>query len=327
VQILDLLTTNPGRGFTLSELSRRLLINKATTHRLLGTLTEHGLLVRHPDTQHYRLGPALIPMGAVAERGFPALKYAEAEAEQLAEDYDAECVVIMLTGEEILVIGHAGVPGPRSFATFAGQRHPLLPPAGTIFLAWKSDAEIEAWLDRSGDQLADDERQYYREAVDVDRGRGYTFALRVPGLADLAELYAAGDPHTRDGRRMIRQMWGAVAHDRGFLAAGGEVPPDAEVSSVAAPVFGPDGTMLFALCLVVFGGQYRGHDIPRIARDVVRAAGRVTRAVDGRQPAGAGHPSPPAAEPTGPRRPEFRTVDRCPPVALRLPSETPPFHS
>lgn len=68
VQVLDFLTTHPGRGFTLSELSRRLRISKATAHGILTTLTDRALVQRNPDTNEYRLGPALVPMGSVAER-------------------------------------------------------------------------------------------------------------------------------------------------------------------------------------------------------------------------------------------------------------------
>jgi DNA-binding IclR family transcriptional regulator len=289
IQILDLLTTHPGRGFTLSELSRRLLMNKATAFRLLGTLTKHALLVRNPHTQEYRLGPALIPMGSVAARSFPALDSAKAEAERLAELTEAECVLLMPTGDEILVIGRAGMPGPLSFATFEGQRHPLIPPLGSIFFAWRPDREIGEWLDRAGDELSAAERQRYRDAVAADRRRGYNFALRVEGLNDLFDLYVAGNPYTPVGRQTILEAYGRLAHDAKYLPVADEVDPDAQLSSVAAPVFGPDGALLFSICLLM-GEQHRGADLPALARAVTHAAGRVTRAIDGHPPVGNGRP-------------------------------------
>src|SRR4029077_3188795 len=109
VQILDFLTTHPGRGFTLSELSRRLRISKATAHAILTTLTARSLLLRNPTTNEYRLGPSLVSMGAVAERSFPALTYARREAAGLAAEFDTECVVIVATGDELLIVGRAGI--------------------------------------------------------------------------------------------------------------------------------------------------------------------------------------------------------------------------
>ncbi len=73
-----------------------------------------------------------------------------------------------------------------------------------------------------------------------------------------------------------------------------DLPPDAELSSVAAPVFGPDGTMLFAIALMP--ERHGARDIPALSRAVLRAAGRVMAAIDGRQPGAAG------AEPAAARR-------------------------
>ncbi len=288
IQILDFLTTHPGRGFTLSELARQLLLSKATAYRILTELSNHAVLVRDPDSQEYRLGPALATMGAVAERSFPALNIGKREAQRLADQYDTECVLLMPTGEEILVIGRTGVHGPTSFGTNEGQRHPLLPPLGTIFLAWRSDEDIDAWLDRSGDQLSEEERDYYRQAIQVDRRRGYNIALEVHSLFDLHDLYTAGNPYTPAGREVIRRMYGTLAHDRGYLALTDNVPDNVELSSISAPVFGPDGGMLFAITLLLTGTGRRASDAPRLARALTRAAARVMTAIDGRLPSANG---------------------------------------
>jgi DNA-binding IclR family transcriptional regulator len=282
VQVLDFLTTHPGRGFTLSELSRRLGMSKATAHGILSTLTERALLQRHPDTNEYRLGPALVPMGQVAERSFPALPHARREAERLAEEYDAECVIVMAIGEETLIIGRAGVPGPHSLTAPEGQRQPLAPPLGSIVLAWTDDHAVEAWLDRLGPELTDADRARHRAAVEAIRRRGYAVSIRVPRLEELlAHLRDSPDLHSPAGRREISRALAAVAHDE-YLPAD-EPPPDAELSAVTAPVFGSDGALLFAIALMPDGR--RGRDVPVLARAVLRAAGRVMAAIDGRPPA------------------------------------------
>ena len=60
VRVLDFLAAHPDDRFTLSELARRLELNKATAHALLVTLTDSGYLLRHPTDMTYSLGPALI---------------------------------------------------------------------------------------------------------------------------------------------------------------------------------------------------------------------------------------------------------------------------
>jgi DNA-binding IclR family transcriptional regulator len=281
VQILDFLTTHPGQGFTLSELSRRLRISKTTAHNILGTLTARALVVRSSDSFEYRLGPALVPMGIVAERVLPALTYARQEADALADEHDAECVVVMTTGDELLIVHHAGVPGPLSTTFQEGQRQPLAPPMGTVALAWAGPEAVEAWLHRLGPELTEAERERYRAAVAAVRRQGYAIGIRVARLYDLHELYANADLHSAQGRHDLGVQLAAFARHTD-LPASEDLPPDAEISGVAAPVFGPDGTMLLAIALT--GTDYRVRDIPALSWAVMRAAGRVMAATDGRRP-------------------------------------------
>ncbi len=289
VQILDFLTIHPGRAFTLSELSRRLRISHATAHAILTTLTDRALLRRDPDSNEYSLGPSLIPMGAVAERGFPALAHAKREAERLAEEFDAECALVLPTGEELLIVGHAGIAGQLSIGAYEGWRGPLAPPLGSIVLAWSSDRAIETWLGRLGPELTRTERDHYRAAVAAVRRRGYAVGLRVPRLVDLVEIYANADLFTLQGRREITAALAALAHDDDYLPATDELSADAELRSVTAPVFGPDTTLLLAIALML--EHHRARDLPVLSRAVLRAAARVMAAIDGRQPSPAERPA------------------------------------
>jgi DNA-binding IclR family transcriptional regulator len=281
IQILDFLTMHPGRGFTVSEISRRLRISKSTARGVLGSLTARALLLRSPETGEYRLGPALIPMGAVAERALAACGHAKREAERLAEEYDGECLVVMATRDELLIVGYAGVPRPHSTTFREGQRQPLAPPLGTVILAWSSDDAVEAWLDRLGAELTEPEREYYRQAVKSVRERGYSVALRTPSLFEFNELLTGADLYTARGRSEISQALSTLAHDS-HLPSAESMPPDAEIATISAPIFGPDGEILFAIALVP-GPAYRARDVLELAQAPVRAAGRVMAAIDGRQ--------------------------------------------
>src|ERR1700722_6146202 len=99
VRLLDFFTTHPGRGFTLSDLSRQLRLSKSVTHVIATTLADAALLVQNPATHEYRLGPALVPMGDVADRGFAALMHAKDEATRLAEEYESEVLITAATKE------------------------------------------------------------------------------------------------------------------------------------------------------------------------------------------------------------------------------------
>lgn len=291
MQILDFLTTHPGRGFTLSELARQLRMSKTTAHSILMTLTSGALVVRNPDTFEYRLGYALVPMGSVAERNLPALTYAKREAEQLAEQHDAESMIVVVADEDLLIVHHAGVGDPTGTTFQEGQRQPFAPPLGTLVVAWANSEAFEAWLDRLGPDLPQAERQRYRVAVEAVRRRGYAIGIRVPRLHELQDLYLRADLHTPQGRHELSLALATLAHDT-YLPAGDDIPPDAEISGVTAPVFGPDAKLLFMIAVV--GTDYRVRDIPTLSRSVVRAAGRVMAATDGRHPTGAQAPPGPA---------------------------------
>ncbi len=55
-------------GLTQAELSRRLEISKSSLHNLLRTLEAERLITRDPGSRAYRLGRALIPLGAAASQ-------------------------------------------------------------------------------------------------------------------------------------------------------------------------------------------------------------------------------------------------------------------
>ena len=299
VRILDLLTTHPGRGFSLSELARELGISKSTLHVILNDLTDGALIVRNPATNEYRPGPALVPMGTVAERSLPALMHAKREAVRLADEHEAEVVIVTATTDELLILGHAGVPRMQSVMFREGQRHPLMPPMGATSLAWRGDQAIEAWLARLGPELTEAERERYRAGLDAIRRRGFFVGLLVPALHDLHDLYAGGHVYTPEGQRAIGRALAALSHDA-YLPANDDLPPDAELSAVSAPVFGPDGTMLFAITFIP-DEEHRARDIPVLSRAVLRAAGRVMAATDGRHPrSGTARPAdtPPVVRPT-----------------------------
>src|SRR5881227_118241 len=81
---LDIRAAHPDTAFSLSELCRRLDINKATAHAMLTALAESGFLLRNPRDKSYTLGPALIALGsAAAARRLELVEFARAPMQQL----------------------------------------------------------------------------------------------------------------------------------------------------------------------------------------------------------------------------------------------------
>ena len=147
--ILDLLMANPTQAFGLTEMTRRLDLNKATCHAILTTMANYGFLVQHPQTKAYRLGPSIIAAGNAAFAQFPVLEYARPELEALQSDLS---IGFAVTGRSKLhqvllaLYGHA-TPLIDSFQL--GLRLPNTAPVAACFTAFSPARELEAWLSRA----------------------------------------------------------------------------------------------------------------------------------------------------------------------------------
>src|SRR2546429_8619557 len=71
--IFDLFVQTNGVGLTLSDISKRLGLNRASGLHALAALSTAGYLIRDPAAKRYYLGPALAVAGRVAEEEVPAL--------------------------------------------------------------------------------------------------------------------------------------------------------------------------------------------------------------------------------------------------------------
>ncbi len=76
---------------TLSDIGRRIHLPKSTTHRLLATLEEQGMLIRDNEGRGYRLGYQLIRWGMLAQNsldlhnlGLPILQKLSVETQETA---------------------------------------------------------------------------------------------------------------------------------------------------------------------------------------------------------------------------------------------------
>ena len=191
---------------------------------------EAGYLVRHPADKTYALGPAVVALGrAAAATELRALDFARPAMQRLSEDLGLQCVASIANGSDIIILGKAGTPVPFSPSVEVGQRLPLVPPLGIVFIAWSTPAEIDAWLRHLGAIAGDNQLRRYHAAIATVRQRGYSVALEPGARARLGhEEYILGE------------LSGAVSY---------------HVNHLAAPVLDPDGRVVPALTLVGFAGE------------------------------------------------------------------------
>jgi DNA-binding IclR family transcriptional regulator len=278
VAVLNLLAAHPDTAFSLSEMCRRLDINKATAHAMLTALADSGFLLRNPRDKSYTLGPALIALGsAAAARRLELVEFARAPMQTLASDTGLQCVVSSAMGEEIVFLAVAGEVVPFGPHVRVGQRIPLAPPIGTVFMAWSLPDDVDTWLNRStaGKPLAEPELERFRNGVRAVRRRGYSVGLEPDVLG--VRLGQSLDDH-----EAVPPLLAELSHTSYLMDDfGGSAH---RIGHLAAPVFGPDERVAMVLTLYGFQKQLTSADIDALASRLTSTTREITFAVRGRHP-------------------------------------------
>ncbi|MFC5751417.1 IclR family transcriptional regulator [Actinomadura rugatobispora] len=279
LQIIDLLVTHRGEQFTISDIARRTGIGLGSTHAVLAVLEETGYLSRHPVRRTYGLGPALVSAGMAALEQHPAIRVAAEQITKLAAELDADVVVTAATPAEIVfvVVGGTGSrygPGFRE-----GERVPLVPPLGLVFMAWADPGEVEAWLGRAPVAL---DRDRVELGLATVRERGYALgrisAMRRV-LGDRPASFA--DPRPDEGGDHDALVASISLHDDYDLPA---IEPGREydLGMASAPVFDSDGRVFVAITASGFSPGLTGRDVVDIGERVRACATVVTKQTRGR---------------------------------------------
>ncbi len=275
--LLDFLAAHPTQPWSLSELARRLDLNKATAHSMLTALTDAGYLVRHPIRKDYALGPALIGVGRAALEQYPVVDFARPEMRRLADDLGLECLASASVDGDMVILDRIGTPRPLTVSVAVGQRVPIAPPFGTAFVAWEPPDGVERWLARAATSITEPERASYAAALAAVRERGYSVTLEA-------------DTHARLGRALTDAPddVGALVDELGhedYLLIDPVPAASYRVNHLAAPVFDADGGVTVLLALIGFRGTVTGAEVTALGERLVRAAEAVTTSVHGRMPA------------------------------------------
>jgi DNA-binding IclR family transcriptional regulator len=244
--VLDYLAAHPTDEFTLSDLAEALEVNVSSMHAVLAVLTEEGYVVRAPRRRTYSLGPSVVALGSGALERHPAIDHARDEARRLSEELDLGVAITAIAGDDIVFLARVGEHRAREVAVHVGQRIPLVPPLGAVFVAWLDD---EPWLARAHD------RAQMQALLDGVRARGWAVSLERGSVDDLvADLARPRSTRTYD------------------------------VVMIAAPVFGPRGDALVAMTLLGLEPGLTAAQIASYG-ERVRDAGLVaTRRSGGRAP-------------------------------------------
>jgi len=211
----------------------------------------------------------------------PVVELARPEMAALAE-LASECVGSAVVGDEIIILAVEGGVSAVTRELRVGQRLPLIPPYGPVFLAWSSRDRVDQWLSRvpaEGDGL----RPALERTLAVVRDRGYAVVLENDQVAAVQALadQSAREPWNEELRDRLRAAIPEQADEYSI----DEIDEKEEyaVSIIAAPVFGVDSSVVYALTLQGFT-RLSGSEVIAIGNRLAMTCRVLTRSLGGRMP-------------------------------------------
>ncbi|MDE0949931.1 MAG: helix-turn-helix domain-containing protein [Halioglobus sp.] len=284
--ILDLLMANPHQAFGLTEMTRRLNLNKATCHAILTTMANYGFLVQHPKTKAYRLGPSIIAAGNAAFAQFPVLEYARPELEALQNDLGIGFAVTGRSKMHQVLLALYGRATPLIDSFQLGLRLPNTAPVAACFTAFSDAKYLEAWLTR-----AHEARDGYNEKLDQKlrvsliaiRAHGYEVTLKTKAESELRD--ELGRIHNSWSLTELEEAANKYQHDlcdeHYHLD---RVDPKAryDISTITVPVFVYKEVPVMCFVAGSFDKTITGAQVEEIAVRMKESADRVTALASGR---------------------------------------------
>jgi IclR family KDG regulon transcriptional repressor len=177
LRILLILGENGG-PLGVNEVSRRLDIDKSTTHRIMSTLCGQGFVEQDSETRKYMLGLRVIEVAALKLRGIRLLKVARSAIQELMSQ-SRETVHLAVQAEgEVMYLDSEQYAGVITVNTTIGGRAPVHSSAvGKALLCGLSAEEVDRilaikGLQRFTEKTIVDPRQFYQH-LQQSRERGY----------------------------------------------------------------------------------------------------------------------------------------------------------
>jgi DNA-binding IclR family transcriptional regulator len=157
-----------------------------------------------------------------------------------------------------------------------GQRVPLAPPLGAVFVAW---GDAQPWLARAEDP------DRMRAVLDGVRARGYSIALEAEARRGLwsALDHLADTPADAGLRGTVDDLVVELGHGE-YQVQELDRAQTYDVSMVAAPVFGTAGEVVLALTLVGFPAGLSAEQIAAHGERLRDVGLVVTKRSNGRVP-------------------------------------------
>lgn len=220
------------RGFSISEIGRRLKIPKSSAHLILTTLERRGFLQKHTQTGRYHFGLQLVSLSRCAIENLDLREEAKPFLRSLMQETGLTVHMAVLERDEAVIIEKVEAPGLVRLASWIGRRLDVnCTGVGKVLLAFLPHEQLEYLL--STKEFA---RHNARTIISKSALRRELALVRQSG-------YALDDEEDEPGLRCI-----------------------------GAPVFDENGTALAAISVAGTTSQIAMARVPILARQVMEAA-------------------------------------------------------
>jgi IclR family acetate operon transcriptional repressor len=202
VQILNVVSTAPS-GLTLTALCSRLDLPKTTVYRMLQALVEHDFLRKDDVAKAYRLGPALLTLGANSLFQWDLRSIARPYLEQLAQATHETVCLNVLHKDKVICLDTIESDRSTPFVVRVGREMELhCSASGKAIMAFLSEGRIRHNLGRRlrpcTERTMTDLNELLRHFEDV-RGQGYALC---DGELEVG-VRAIAAPVMQNGRQVV----------------------------------------------------------------------------------------------------------------------------
>ncbi|GAB7386866.1 IclR family transcriptional regulator [Bacillaceae bacterium] len=162
---------------SLTEIAKRVSLNKSTVYRLLASLENKGFLLRNPETEKYRLGFRIWELSAnLTHAGDPAVLFLP-EMERLRDALGETVSLYVRDGKERIRV--QAVESTHTIRRVApiGVRLPLAVGASSKVLVAYADAATQEEILNDPNWPESVDREKFREQLEQIRKLGYAMSV------------------------------------------------------------------------------------------------------------------------------------------------------
>jgi DNA-binding IclR family transcriptional regulator len=175
------------RSLSLAEISQRSGYPKSTTHRLLSSMREAGLLDQDRNRDTYRLGLRLYELGNTVLANMDLLREARPYIEALGRLTDQVVHLAVFDGNHAVVIGKSESQQDANSGAFLESAPAHCTSVGKAILSFLPEAALETFLAAGLQRFTDTtvtDPAALREELELTKSRGYSIdqAEHQPGL-------------------------------------------------------------------------------------------------------------------------------------------------